>query len=156
MEQEKIQPSEPKNGIWAEDLYGRVTYPSINNFTWRKKKYIFRGLKRRKQAIRAQKRNLGPKINMIKNFIVCSCDISIDKNFTWSKKKYTLDGEKRENKPSEPKNGNQAPKSIWSCARVTYPSIGKFTWSKKKYTFGVKKARISLQNPKTETRPQKS
>jgi hypothetical protein len=92
----------------AQDLHGRVTYPSIKNLTWRKKKYIFGGLKRRKQAIRAQKRNLGPKINMI----VCSCDISFHKNFTWSKKKYTLEGEKRENKPSETKNGNQAPKII--------------------------------------------
>jgi hypothetical protein len=41
----KNKPSEPKNGIWGPNQYGRVIYPSIGNFTWSKKKYNFGGEK---------------------------------------------------------------------------------------------------------------
>jgi hypothetical protein len=29
----KKKPSEPKNGIWGQNQYGRVIYPLIGNFT---------------------------------------------------------------------------------------------------------------------------
>jgi hypothetical protein len=39
------KPSEPKNGFGLQNQYDRVTYPSIGNFTWSKKKYTFGGQK---------------------------------------------------------------------------------------------------------------
>jgi hypothetical protein len=38
-------PPEPKNGIRDQNQYGRVTYPSIGNFTWSKKIYTCGGQK---------------------------------------------------------------------------------------------------------------
>jgi hypothetical protein len=37
----KIDPQSPKTEFGAQNQYGRVIYPSIGNFTWNKKKYIF-------------------------------------------------------------------------------------------------------------------
>jgi hypothetical protein len=31
---EKVSPSEPKKEFGAQNQHGRVTYPSIGNFTW--------------------------------------------------------------------------------------------------------------------------
>jgi hypothetical protein len=39
---------EPKNGIWGQNQYGRVI--PIGNFTWKKKKYTFRGQKGENKA----------------------------------------------------------------------------------------------------------
>jgi hypothetical protein len=35
----------PKIKYWAQNQYDRVIHPSIENFTWSKKKYTFRGQK---------------------------------------------------------------------------------------------------------------
>jgi hypothetical protein len=43
----KNKPSEPKNGIWAQNQHGRVIYSSIGNFTCSKKRNTLAG-KRRK------------------------------------------------------------------------------------------------------------
>jgi hypothetical protein len=50
MEQEKVyfwgsKRLSPKTVFGAQNQYGRVIYPSIGNFTWSKKKYIFGGQK---------------------------------------------------------------------------------------------------------------
>jgi hypothetical protein len=43
----KIGPQSPKTKFGAQNQYGRVTYPSIGNYTWSKKKYTFGGQKRK-------------------------------------------------------------------------------------------------------------
>jgi hypothetical protein len=45
----EIRPPEPNNGIWAQNQYGRVIYPSIGNFTRSKKKHSFGGQKGEKR-----------------------------------------------------------------------------------------------------------
>jgi hypothetical protein len=40
----------PKTEFGAQNHYGRVTYPSIGNFTWSKKIYTFRGQKGKNNA----------------------------------------------------------------------------------------------------------
>jgi hypothetical protein len=83
-----------------------VIYSSIGSFTKSKKKFTF-GVKKAKISFRAQKWNLGPKINMVVWHIHRS-------RSTWSKKKYTCGGQKSKNSPPEPKNGIRGPKSVWS------------------------------------------
>jgi hypothetical protein len=41
----QIGPQSPKTEFGAKNQYGRVIYPSIENFTWSKKKYTFGGPK---------------------------------------------------------------------------------------------------------------
>jgi hypothetical protein len=41
----KISLQIPKTEFRAQNQYGRVTYPSIGNFTWSEKKYTFGGQK---------------------------------------------------------------------------------------------------------------
>jgi hypothetical protein len=41
----KIGSQSLKNEFGAQNQYDRVTYPSIGNFTWSKKKYTFGGQK---------------------------------------------------------------------------------------------------------------
>jgi hypothetical protein len=53
----------PINGIWTQNQYVRVIYPSIGNFSCGKKKMYFWRQKEAKEA--NIKRNLGPKINMV-------------------------------------------------------------------------------------------
>jgi hypothetical protein len=55
------RPQSPKTEFGAQNKYIRVIHPSIRNFTWSNKKYTS-GVQ---EAFRAQKRNLGPKINMV-------------------------------------------------------------------------------------------
>jgi hypothetical protein len=70
-----------------------VIYPSIENFTWSKKKYTFGGQ-------RGENRPPEPKNGIWGAKSIWSCDISID--FTWSKKKYTFGSQKDGNKPPDP------------------------------------------------------
>jgi hypothetical protein len=44
----KISLQSPKTEFGAQNQYDRVTYPSIENFRWNKKKYTFGGSKRGK------------------------------------------------------------------------------------------------------------
>jgi hypothetical protein len=83
-------PQSPETKFEAQNQYGRVTNPSIGNFTWSKEKYTFGGQKGK----RAQKRNSGPKS-------IWSCD----RKFYMEKEKNTFRGQKGENEASEPKNG---------------------------------------------------
>jgi hypothetical protein len=46
----KITGQSPTTEFGAQNQYGRVTYPSIGNFTWSKKKYIFGGQKGENKA----------------------------------------------------------------------------------------------------------
>jgi hypothetical protein len=46
----KNGPPEPKTEFGAQNQYGRVTSPSIGNFTWSKKKYTFGGQKSENKA----------------------------------------------------------------------------------------------------------
>jgi hypothetical protein len=52
---------------------------------------------------------------------------------------YTFRVQKRKNRPPELKNGIWGPKSVWSYARVIYPSIGNVTWRKKHVLLGSKR-----------------
>jgi hypothetical protein len=49
----KISIQSPKTEFGAQNPYGRVTYPSIGNFTWSKKKYSFGGQKGENKASEA-------------------------------------------------------------------------------------------------------
>jgi hypothetical protein len=46
----KISLKSPTTVFGAQNQFGRVTYPSIGNFTWSKKKYTFRGQKSKNMA----------------------------------------------------------------------------------------------------------
>jgi hypothetical protein len=46
----KITGQSPTREFGAQNQNGRVTYPSIGNFTWSKKKYIFGGQKGENKA----------------------------------------------------------------------------------------------------------
>jgi hypothetical protein len=43
------KPQSPKTEFGPQNQYGRVTHPSIGNFTWSKKKYAFGGQKGEKK-----------------------------------------------------------------------------------------------------------
>jgi hypothetical protein len=98
----------PKTEFGAQNQYGRVTYPSIGNFTWSKKIYTFRGQK-------GENKLSEPKNGIWTPKSVWSCDISIDQEFYIEQDKIHFWGSNCENKPSEPKNGIRAPKSVWLC-----------------------------------------
>jgi hypothetical protein len=70
----KIDPQSPKTEFGAQNLYGRVIYPSIENFTWNKKKYTFGGQKGENRPAEPTNGIWGPKS-------IWSCDISIDREF---------------------------------------------------------------------------
>jgi hypothetical protein len=80
-------PTEPKNGIWgpkskfgAQNQYGRVIYPSIGIFTWRK--YILLGVKKAQIGPQSSITEFGAQ-NQYGRVIYLSIG-----NFKWSKKKY--------------------------------------------------------------------
>jgi hypothetical protein len=56
-----IRLQSPKTEFGAQHQYGRVTYPSIRNFTWSKKKYTFGGQKSKNKP--SEPKNLGLKIS---------------------------------------------------------------------------------------------
>jgi hypothetical protein len=99
----KRGPLSPKTEFGAQNQYGRVIYPSIEKFTWSKKKYTFVGQKGENKPSEPKNGFVGQ--NQY-NRVTCP---SIE-NFTWSKKKYTFGGQKGKNKISEPENRTQAPK----------------------------------------------
>jgi hypothetical protein len=102
------KPSEPKNGIRGPKSIWSCGKSIVREFYIDQEKTYYWGSKRRKKAIRAQKRESGAQ-NQYDRVIYPSIG-----NFTCSKKKYSFGGQKGENKPSEPKNGIRGPKSIWS------------------------------------------
>jgi hypothetical protein len=69
--------------------YVRVIYPSIENFTWSKKKYTFGGQKGENKPLEPKNGIWGPYARVTYPLIG---------NFTWSKKKYTFRAQKGENK----------------------------------------------------------
>jgi hypothetical protein len=84
----KIGPQSPKTEFGAQNQYGRVTYPSIRNFTWSKKIYTFKGQK-------DQNRPPEPKNGIWGSKSIWSCDISIDKQFYMEQEKIYFWGSKR-------------------------------------------------------------
>jgi hypothetical protein len=71
MEQEKIykkvkiSSKSPKKEFGAQNQYDRVTYPSIGNFTWIKKKYAIQDRISENKPSEPKKRNFGPKTTKI-------------------------------------------------------------------------------------------
>jgi hypothetical protein len=59
----KIGPQSPKTEFGAQNQYGRVIDPSIENFTWSKKKYTFGGPKGKNKV--SEPANRGPKLSVI-------------------------------------------------------------------------------------------
>jgi hypothetical protein len=121
-----------------------VIYPPIGNFTLSKKKYTFGGQKsekRRKKAPRAQKRNLGPKINMIVWYIHRL-------GILHGARKNILLGVKKADIGPRAQKRNLGPKInmvVW------YIHLSGILHGVRKYILlGVKKALIGPQSPKME------
>jgi hypothetical protein len=62
----KISFQSPKTEFGAQNQYGRVTYPSIGNFTWSMKKYTF-GVQKGENKASEPKNGAGPKISKQKD-----------------------------------------------------------------------------------------
>jgi hypothetical protein len=98
----KKGPQSPNTEFGAQNLYSRVIYPSIGNFTCSKKYYTLGGQKDENKPSEPKNGIWGPKTefgaqNKYGRVIYPSIG-----NFTCSKKYYTLGGQKGENKPPEP------------------------------------------------------
>jgi hypothetical protein len=81
----------PKTEFGLQNQYGRVTYPSIGNFTWSKKKCTFEGHKGKNKLSEPKNGIKAPKS-------VWSCVI----NRKFYEKVYFWGSKRVENKPSEP------------------------------------------------------
>jgi hypothetical protein len=93
----KISLQSPKTEFGLQNQYDRMTYPSIGNFTWSKKKYTFGGQKDNKRPLEPKNEISGPKSKW-------SCDISIVREFYMEREKHTFGGQKGNEEPSEPRN----------------------------------------------------
>jgi hypothetical protein len=81
----KINLQSPKTKFGAQNQYGRVTYPSIGNFTWSKKKYTF-------WVQKGENKPSEPKNGIWAPKSVWSCDISIDREFYYKNSPYSIFG----------------------------------------------------------------
>jgi hypothetical protein len=98
----------PKTELGLQIQYERVIYPSGQEF-YMEQKNILLGVKKVKIILQSPKSEFEIQ-NQYGRVIYPSIG-----NFIWNKKKYTFGDQKDENKTPEPKNGIQAPKSVWSC-----------------------------------------
>jgi hypothetical protein len=57
----KISLHRPKTEFGQQNQYERVTYPSIGNFTWNKKKYAFGGQKDENMPLELKNGTKAPK-----------------------------------------------------------------------------------------------
>jgi ribosomal protein S24E len=83
----------PKSEFGTQNQYGRVIYPSIENFRWSKIKYTL-GVRKAKVSLQSSKTKFGAQ-KRYSRVIYPSFG-----KFTWSKKKYIFGGQKGENKSS--------------------------------------------------------